>query len=249
MKNFNLFILLVLLSTPVISLGQNPSVESQNLLFKLKTESDCSNELITLSEIHEDTLWSHLNNEDLRKAFWINIYNAFIILKIRNFPKIYKNQRTQFFKKDWITIAEHKLSFDDIEHGILRRSKNKTSRGYLNKVFYKISPFERKFRVAHLDFRIHFALNCGAVSCPPIAFYSANKLDEQLDIAQNNFLTTDSKYVAETNTLYVSKIFFWFIHDFGGRRGLIELHRKLEIVPLNSKPKVTFKVYDWHTIY
>ena len=34
-----------------------------------------------------------------------------------------------------------------------------------------------------IDFRIHFALNCGAKSCPPIAFYSYDKINDQLDLA------------------------------------------------------------------
>ena len=38
------------------------------------------------------------------------------------------------------------------------------------------------------DPRIHFALNCGAVSCPPIAVYEGESLDEQLDIATEGFL-------------------------------------------------------------
>ena len=39
-----------------------------------------------------------------------------------------------------------------------------------------------------MDYRIHFALNCGAKSCPAISFYSAKTLDQQLTTAENNFI-------------------------------------------------------------
>ncbi len=242
-----LLILLALFHCHVHS--QTPSQDAQQLLFKLKSDENCEAELMRLANIHSASLATHLNTENLCKAFWINLYNAFIILKIQESPEIYKIKRNQFFKKRWIKIANQVLSFDDIEHGILRRSKNKLSRGYFNKTFVKISNFERQFRLEELDYRLHFALNCGAVSCPPVAFYEADKLDEQLNLAQSNFLTTDSHYEVVTNTLTVSKIFFWFIKDFGGEKGVIQMHKSEKIIPENAKPKLKFKDYDWTTIY
>ena len=229
--------------------SQSPSWDAQQLLFKLKTGENCEAELLRLENIQSDSLAAHLNTENLRKAFWINIYNAFIILKIRQNPKLFENQRGHFFKQTWIKIANKALSFDDIEHGILRRSKNKLSRGYFNKTHVRISKFERQFRLQKLDYRIHFALNCGAVSCPPVAFFEAGELDKQLNLAQLNFLTTDSHYIVETNTLTVSKIFFWFIKDFGGKNGVIQMHKSEKVVPENAKPKLKFKDYDWTAIY
>lgn len=243
-----IFLILITLLTSSIH-GQTPSQDAQQLLFKLKSDENCQAELLRLAKTHKDSLAIHLNTEDLRKAFWINVYNAFIILKIREYPEIYKNKRNQFFKKRWIKIANRALSFDNIEHGILRRSKNKLSRGYFNKAFYRISKFEKEFRLHKLDYRLHFALNCGSVSCPPVAFYEAEQLDEQLNLAQFNFLTTDSYYEAQTNILTVSKIFFWFIKDFGGKSGVIQMHKSEKIIPENTKPKIKFKDYDWTTIY
>ena len=82
------------------------------------------------------------------------------------------------------------MSLDDIEHGILRRSKIKWSEGYFNKLFP--SKFEKENRVNKVDYRIHFALNCGARSCPPIAFYDPEKLDKQLDVATMIYLKSCS---------------------------------------------------------
>jgi len=71
-----------------------------------------------------------------------------------------------FFKSKWITIAKHKTSLDKIENGLIRVSKIKYLFGYFNKI--RTSKWEKKFRMKKLDPRIHFALNCGTLSCPKI---------------------------------------------------------------------------------
>ena len=50
---------------------------------------------------------------------------------------------------------------------------------------------ERISLVVELDPRIHFTLNCGATSCPPIRVYSAPNLDSQLNRAAASFLCAD----------------------------------------------------------
>ena len=70
-------------------------------------------------------------------------------------------------------------------------------------------------RLKHvLLFRIHFALNCGARSCPPIRVYDAAKLDRQLDTAAKSFVSQEAE-VAEGGVAKVSKIFMWYKGDFG----------------------------------
>ena len=39
--------------------------------------------------------------------------------------------------------------------------------------------------------RIHFALNCGARSCPPIRVYAAAKLETQLNTAARSFCSQE----------------------------------------------------------
>lgn len=45
--------------------------------------------------------------------------------------------------------------------------------------------------VRPLDPRIHFALVCGAKSCPPIKLYSAATLEEGLSAAADTFCASD----------------------------------------------------------
>ena len=53
------------------------------------------------------------------------------------------------------------------------------------------SDDRRNCLVLDLDPRIHFALNCGAKSCPPIRVYSPPNLDSQLNRAAASFLCAD----------------------------------------------------------
>jgi hypothetical protein len=135
------------------------------------------------------------------------------------------------------------LSLDDIEHGILRHSKIKWSLGHLNKLFP--GKFEKKFRVHSVDYRIHFALNCGAKSCPPIAYYAPEKIEAQLELATKNYLRSEVTLDTGKNVAYLPAIMGWFRGDFGGKKGMRSLLKKHGISQ-NVKPVIRFKKYDWN---
>ena len=63
-------------------------------------------------------------------------------------------------------------SLNDIENGLLRG--NRVSAVPLTSVPFPDQNDPRKNLMLNCDPRIHFALNCGAVSCPPIAVYSCD---------------------------------------------------------------------------
>jgi hypothetical protein len=84
------------------------------------------------------------------------------------------------------------MTLDDIEHGTLRANYNEP--------------------------RIHFALVCAAVSCPPIRAeaYFGDRLDAQLDDQGAAFLNDPrlNRFDVERGQVYLSKIFDWFGDDF-----------------------------------
>ncbi|MBC8111986.1 MAG: DUF547 domain-containing protein, partial [Verrucomicrobia bacterium] len=88
-------------------------------------------------------------------------------------------------------------------------------------------------------------LNCGAKSCPPIAFYKAQFLENQLDTSMAGYLEEMCRYEKETKTVFVPKILFWFLGDFGGKQGIRKLLKKLVLIPANSYTKISFSAYDW----
>lgn len=216
---------------------------SQQLLLAAKTLAPTDSMVEILKKFPISEIHGQLTTDDMKKAFWINLYNAFTQIILLKDPGQYKI-RSQFFGSKQINIAGLIMSLDDIEHGILRRSKIKWSKGYLDKLFP--SSFEKKNRVSKLDYRIHFALNCGAKSCPPIAFYKPEQIDKQLEIATKTYLKGEATYDPVENTVSVPALMRWFIHDFGGEKNVIKLLRSLEVVPSNVNPKVHFKEYDWN---
>jgi hypothetical protein len=116
-------------------------------------------------------------------------------------------------------------------------------KGYITQWFP--GKLEKQWRLKEVDYRIHFALNCGAKSCPPIAFYQSDKLDQQLDEATIGFLKSTSKYDSERQTITLSKILSWFSGDFGGKKGQIELLKSHGIIPSDKNPKIVYDSYDW----
>lgn len=211
---------------------------SGKLLLQVKMDEPVDSLRDALAKLKTDHLMSGLPNDDARKTFWINIYNAYFqILATKD-----KKTRPAIFKEKLITIGGIKLSLDQIEHGILRRFRSKLSLGYLPQFFP--GKTIKQLAVSKIDYRIHFALNCGATSCPPIAFYEYAKIDKQLSIAAASFLKTDTQVDTLKKQVRVSKIMQWFKADFGGNKGIkVILEKYLE--QDFSEYSLEFKEYDW----
>jgi thiol-disulfide isomerase/thioredoxin len=215
---------------------------SQDFMYAAKTAEDVSSYITQLKDISYTYLLSTLQTDDEKKAFWINLYNAYTHSSLQKNPELYK-KRNSFFKNKNIIVAGKTFSLDDIEHGILRRSKIKWSLGYLNKWFPRKT--EKELRVAALDYRIHFALNCGAKSCPPIAFYTAENLNSQLDVSATVYLTGEAAYDSNTHILHLPAILSWFRRDFGGKKKMVAIIKAKQLMPPAARPKIKFKKYDW----
>jgi hypothetical protein len=215
---------------------------SQDILYTVKTEGTVDSFRQQLADAKEVDLWKELDTETKKLAFWLNIYNAYTQIGLKENPDAYKT-RNHFFTNKFIVIAGQQLSLDLVEHGILRHSKWKYSLGHFNKMFK--TSFEKKFRMKKVNWRIHFALNCGAKSCPPIAFYKPEELDKQLGLATRIYLKTEVSFNGKENTVAVPAIFNWFRGDFGGKKGIRKILKEQQLIPETSKPKLQWKKYDW----
>ncbi|NMM48220.1 DUF547 domain-containing protein [Marinigracilibium pacificum] len=173
-----------------------------------------------------------LNDDSEKISFWINIYNAsFMLLHRKDIakPKIYKVEAIYIDKKS--------LSLDVIEHQILRRGKMKYGVGYINNPVSFIKYGQ--LMPSRVDYRIHFTLNCGAISCPPISSYSNEDLNEKLDNASINFLRAETRVVENLNKIYTTRIFQWYLGDFGGMKGVREILFRFGII---EKDKLHYKI-------
>ncbi len=184
-----------------------------------------------------------------RLAFWINTYNALVadgITALGLRRSVW--EAPDFFQRIRCRVGGLVFSADEIEHGVLRGNRP----GPLSAAvpFPEGDP-RRAWAIVPPDPRIHFALNCGARSCPPVRPYDAGQLDRQLDAATRAFV--NGEVMLEGNVLALPEIFKWFQSDFddhpGGLDGFLAAHlddaavrRALLAYGLAG---VVYRPYDW----
>jgi hypothetical protein len=187
-----------------------------------------------------------------RLAFWINIYNALVMDAIISLGVVNSvKEVTGFYKRLKYRVGAHEFSLDDIEHGILRAN----SRPYMRSL-RQFGPFDvrRRFAFEKTDPRVHFALVCGATSCPPIKFYTPDGIYRELDRAAASFINSPEVVVIPAESaISVSSILKWYAPDFGGRAGVLDFigrylddEEKAEFVMGGgSGVKIKYLPYDW----
>src|SRR5690348_3784905 len=139
-------------------------------------------------------------DRDEQRAYWINLYNAVttrIVLDhypVKSIRDISLGPGLLSFGP-WdakvATVEGQALSLNDIEHGILR-------------------PIWR-------DPRLHYALNCAAVSCPSLApsAFTAGNTERLLDQGARAYVNDPRGVRIVGDTLTVSSIYLWYRADFG----------------------------------
>ena len=144
-------------------------------------------------------------NEQL--ALWINAYNAYTIQLInthderQSIRNVNKSLGFLKFKGPWsealAVVGGRTYTLDDIE--------------------------QRTIRPTFKEPRIHFALVCAAIGCPPLRSesYTGARVDAQLQDQAIMFLTKSpakNRVDVATRTLYRSQVFSFsdYMKDFGG---------------------------------
>jgi len=194
-----------------------------------------------------------LKDRGQRLAFWINIYNTAVIhgvieLGLERSVK----QCPGFFDRVTYEIGGFHFSLNEMEHGLLRGNRRHP--------YGVLRPFRErdprlKFAIVPLDLRIHFALVCGARSCPPIGFYEGEQIDFQLGLAAMSFINSPQvKILSEEKTISISSIFKWYKIDFGGSdRALIDIllsyldegKDKGFLEKNKNQIRIRYQPYDW----
>tara|TARA_R110000868_G_scaffold110286_1_gene298968 strand:+ start:5304 stop:5996 length:693 start_codon:yes stop_codon:yes gene_type:complete len=181
--------------------------------------------LKTLSSVKKSDYAGFSHDQQL--AFLINAYNAFTIQLMRdNWPvKTIKDLGGLFssaWKKEFFVLLGQKRHLDWIEHEVIRKDFNEP--------------------------RIHFAVNCASIGCPPLRAeaFSAKVLDRQLEEQAKIFLEDNLKNKYENGEAKLSKIFDWYGSDFTKDGGdlLVALNKWRE-KKFPSNAKIIFLNYDW----
>jgi hypothetical protein len=159
------------------------------------------------------------------KAFYLNAYNVLVIKGIiNNYPTKGPMEIAGFFDKKQYTINGSNLTLNNIENDIVRKKFN--------------------------DARIHFALVCGAKSCPPIQSYAfkPEKLNAQLELVTKQSMqnTLFTKIDSKNKKATISMLFNWYKDDFikakGSVLGFINSYLKS---PLPANTTIENYTYDW----
>ena len=183
-------------------------------------------------------------DRDEALAFWINAYNAYTIQlinlhgerrSIRNINKSFGFVKAYGPWNERLAVVGGKAyGLDEIEQNIIRPT--------------------------YQEPRIHFALVCAAVGCPPLRSeaYVGARLDSQLEQQGRQFLTMQpdkNRVDLATRTVYLSPIFLSFRDyrdDFGGSQAAIGAYvarffpdgPEKELLR-SGKFRVRETVYDW----
>ena len=222
-----------------------PTALAQDLLVACKRGDATGDLRAALASLDDSDLRPIRVDRRTALAFWLNCYNAGTQLLLEERPELYESllRLFRFFWAPAITVAGTQLSLNRIENGLLRGGRSQYGLGYLPKLL--VTTFEHRYRLADCDPRIHFALNCGAESCPAIRAYDPEQIDIQLNLATRSYLERTVAYDAEENVVRVPRVFRWFRGDFGGSAGIHTFLRRYDAIPADATPKIRYLSWDW----
>lgn len=178
-------------------------------------------------------------------AFWVNAYNFFMLEQIlteRPDGQLvssvwdYGGRVNPFvdsvFERESFVIGGERFSLSQIEKGVLL-GKDYQSWGWK-------------------DARVHFAVNCASVGCPPLrnTLYTADNLEGLLAENTRRALNTDRHLKIQGDTLYVTELFKWYEDDFneasGSTKAFIEEWADSAVLEgVVGTSSIKFINYDW----
>lgn len=164
--------------------------------------------------------------QDEKMAYFINAYNAYTIKFILSKYPVESVKDISFSGKDMWTFKMANI-------------------GGTN---YTLNQLENDFLRKMGDPRIHFAINCGAVSCPKLSnkAYVADKLNTQLSQATKTFLSDVNKNKITEKKIQISELFNWYAADFTlDGKTLIDFLNKYSGVTILETAKIEYLPYDW----
>jgi hypothetical protein len=220
----------------------------------LKAKSTDLDAFTTALAALEPTVYDRWSDKD-KIAFWLNAYNAFTLQAIvthypirpsllgsLRFPKNSIRQIPGVWTELRFAVMGRQMTLDEIEHETLRKQFNEP--------------------------RIHVALVCAAMGCPPLRNepYTGDTLEAQLVDQTRRMLGHPLKFRIDRKAgqVYLSSIFKWFGDDFVktyGANGKFAGHSDTEKAVLhfisqhledndqsyiiNSQYGLTYLDYDW----
>lgn len=174
-------------------------------------------------------------NRDEQLAYWINLYNAVTVrVVLRDYPVASIRDIALggggIAGGPWgaklVIVEGQRISLNDIEHRIIR-------------------PIWR-------DPRIHYAVNCAAIGCPNLGDtpWRGSGIGAQLETAGRAYVNNPRGVTFRSDGPHVSRIYDWFIEDFGGSETSV-LNHLLRFADrdlaqrLRQAGNIAGQFYDW----
>ncbi len=173
----------------------------------------------------------NFENGDEKLALHINAYNLIVIRSvIDHWPVSSVREVEGFFDKLKHRVDGRQLTLNDLENKIIRSMGRP---------------------------RIHAALVCAAMSCPPLrrGAYTPENLGDQLEQITRRWINDTRRNQVRDGTLRLSAIFKWYGDDFstdpfGGVLDFVKRHANegtpiAELLNVRRSPTIQFLEYDW----
>ena len=165
-------------------------------------------------------------------AFWLNVYDASVLRDL-----------VDSGKKLPAKVTDLKGFFDATKHKVNGES-------------WTLNEIEGFIRKQWKDPRVHFALNCGALSCPPLPAraFREEKLGATLEELTRAFLDGPGLVLDPAKKeLRATKLLDWYRDDFvakdGSLEGFLRKHvtdgKKLDALDAARGNRLVFQDYDW----
>ena len=170
-----------------------------------------------------------------QRAYWINLYNALTLKVVLDHYPVASIRDIDispgfFSSGPWdaelLEIEGRAVTLNDIEHGILRPLWG--------------------------DPRIHYAVNCASIGCPNLRSeaYLPARLEAQLEEQADAYVNDPRGLSFTAEGPVVSRIYDWFIEDFGGEEVGVIAHLRRHAAPeraqrLAAAGGLAGTAYDW----
>ena len=191
-----------------------------------------------------------LAGDDTRLAFWLNVYNALLLHALHvTGARGSVITKPGLFRRSAYAIGGRRYSLNLIEHGLLRGN----ARVPLS-LRRSAKPGDPRLAAApqKRDPRVHFALNCGARSCPPIRTYLSGAISKQLDLATSAYFAQEAAVDRARGIVTLPRLMKYFAADFGDREAAlrfaaqqIEASDAAWLLENLARVKVRYSPYDW----
>jgi hypothetical protein len=192
---------------------------------------------------------SEVTGDVSRIAFWANLYNALVLHCLCLTPlRGSLLWHLRLFDRVAYRVGGHDYPLNLIENGILRVNRRAPFR--LRRPLRASDP-RLAAMPSGIDPRIHFALNCGALSCPPVRDYEPDALDAQLELATRTYLEAETVLEPQRGRVRLPRLMRLYAADFGDRASQLEfasryLPRLAEwLREAEAGVRIRYRRFDW----